>query len=183
MTYPFAQQRVRFLSKAPKYWPTILSQVPVPRLTPSVTPSLVLRSSAPTTVVLPGKYLELDLSHNIDPDCTLAIEACTDAPSNKCSKFHNFGLGSKLQKQYLVEFVQSMTLLSQGQSDTTNISAKLVTPQAWFPNHMLDHTHHLPTLVDATQQHPTTTPSATSSTRCSRLTTKILTLPLLVAMA
>ena len=43
-------------------------------------------SSAPTTVVLPGEYLELDLPPNIDPDCTLAIEARTDAPSNKCSK-------------------------------------------------------------------------------------------------
>ena len=46
----------------------------------------MLRSSAPTTVVLPGEYLELDLPPNIDPDCTLAIEARTDAPSNKCSK-------------------------------------------------------------------------------------------------
>ena len=50
------------------------------------TQSYVLRSSAHTTVVLPGEYLELDLPPNIDPDCTLAIEACTDAPSNKCSK-------------------------------------------------------------------------------------------------
>ena len=48
--------------------------------------SYVLRSSAPRTVVLPGEYLELDLPPNIDPDCTLAIEARTDAPSNKCSK-------------------------------------------------------------------------------------------------
>ena len=50
------------------------------------TQSYVLRSSAPTTVVLPREYLELDLPPNIDPDCTLAIEARTDAPSNQCSK-------------------------------------------------------------------------------------------------
>ena len=50
------------------------------------TQSYVLRSSAPTTVVLPGEYLELDIPPNLDPDCTLAIEARTDAPSNKCSK-------------------------------------------------------------------------------------------------
>ena len=50
------------------------------------TQSYVLRSSAPTTVVLPGEYLELDLPPNIDPDCTLAIEARTDVRSNKCSK-------------------------------------------------------------------------------------------------
>ena len=31
------------------------------------TQSYVLRSSAPTTVVLPGEYLELDLPPNIDP--------------------------------------------------------------------------------------------------------------------
>ena len=49
------------------------------------TQSFVLRSSAPTTVVLPGEYLELDLPPNIDPDCTLAIETRTIAPSNKCS--------------------------------------------------------------------------------------------------
>jgi len=41
------------------------------------TQSYVLRSSAPTTVVLPGEYLELDLPPIIDPDCTLAIEART----------------------------------------------------------------------------------------------------------
>ena len=46
----------------------------------------VLRSSSPTTVALPEEYLELDLPPNIDPDCTLAIEARTDAPSNQCSK-------------------------------------------------------------------------------------------------
>ena len=46
----------------------------------------MLRSSAPTTVVLPGKYLELDLPPNIDPDCTLAIETHTNATSNQCSK-------------------------------------------------------------------------------------------------
>ena len=50
------------------------------------TQSYVLHLSAPTTVVLPGEYLELNLPPNIDPDCTLAIEACTDAPSNQCSK-------------------------------------------------------------------------------------------------
>ena len=50
------------------------------------TQSYVLRSSAPTTVILPGEYLELDIPPNLDPDCTLAIEARTDAPSNNCSK-------------------------------------------------------------------------------------------------
>ena len=50
------------------------------------TQSYVLRSSTPTTVVLPGEYLELDLPPNIDPDCALAIEARTNAPSNTCSK-------------------------------------------------------------------------------------------------
>ena len=50
------------------------------------TQSYVLCSSAPTTVVLPEEYLELDLPPNIDPDCTLATEARTDAPSNQCSK-------------------------------------------------------------------------------------------------
>ena len=50
------------------------------------TQSYVLRSSAPTTVVLPGEYLELNLPPNIDPDCTLATEARTDAPYNRCSK-------------------------------------------------------------------------------------------------
>ena len=43
-------------------------------------------SSSPTTVVLPGEYLELSLPPNIDPDCTLAKKACTDALSNKYSK-------------------------------------------------------------------------------------------------
>ena len=37
-------------------------------------------------MVLPRKYLELDLPPNIDPDCTLAIEARTDVRSTKCSK-------------------------------------------------------------------------------------------------
>ena len=50
------------------------------------TQSYVLRSSAPTTVILPGEYLELDIPPNLDPDCTLAIEAHTDAPSNNWSK-------------------------------------------------------------------------------------------------
>ena len=49
------------------------------------TQSYVLRSSSSTTVVLPGEYLELSLPPNIDPDCTLAIEARTDAASNKYS--------------------------------------------------------------------------------------------------
>ena len=50
------------------------------------TQSYVLRSSAPTTVILLGEYLELDIPSNLDPDCTLAVEARTDAPSNNCSK-------------------------------------------------------------------------------------------------
>ena len=37
-------------------------------------------------MVLPGEYLELDLPPKLDPECTLAIEVRTDAPSNKCSK-------------------------------------------------------------------------------------------------
>ena len=50
------------------------------------TQSYVLRSSSHSTVVLPGEYLELDIPPNLDPDCSLAIEARTDAPSNNCSK-------------------------------------------------------------------------------------------------
>ena len=46
MTYLFAQLRDRFLSKAPKYCPTIPSQVPVPRFTPSVAPSLMCYARA-----------------------------------------------------------------------------------------------------------------------------------------
>ena len=50
------------------------------------TQSYVLRSSAPTTVILPGEYLELDIPPNLYPERTLAIEPRTDAPSNNCSK-------------------------------------------------------------------------------------------------
>ena len=50
------------------------------------TQSYVLHSSTPTTIVLPGKYLEMDITPNLGPDCTLAIEAHTDTSSNKCSK-------------------------------------------------------------------------------------------------
>ncbi|KAK2547365.1 hypothetical protein P5673_032733 [Acropora cervicornis] len=38
------------------------------------TQSYVLRSSAPTTVILSWEYLELDIPPNLDPDCTLAME-------------------------------------------------------------------------------------------------------------
>ena len=50
------------------------------------TQSYVLRSSSPSTVVLPGEYLELDVPSDLGLDCTLAIEARTDTPSNKCCK-------------------------------------------------------------------------------------------------
>lgn len=48
--------------------------------------SYELHLSTPTTIVLPGEYLEMDITPDLGPDCTLAIEACTNAPSNKCSK-------------------------------------------------------------------------------------------------
>ena len=41
------------------------------------------------------------------------------------------------------EFVYSTTLLNQGQCDATNTSAKLVTPQLWFP-HLPDGSHPSP---------------------------------------
>ena len=57
-------------------------------------------------MVLPGEYLELSLPPNIDPDCTLAIEARTDAPSNKYSK------GSQLWPQpQIVDAVASRVRL------------------------------------------------------------------------
>ena len=48
--------------------------------------SYLLRLSTPTTVVFPGELLEMDVPPDFDPDCTLAIEARTDAPSNKRCK-------------------------------------------------------------------------------------------------
>ena len=70
------------------------------------TQSYVLRSSSPTTVVLPGEYLELSLPPTMDPDCTLAIESRTDAPSNKYSK------GSQLWPQpQIVDAVASRVRL------------------------------------------------------------------------
>ena len=50
------------------------------------TQSYVFRSSTPTSVVFPGEFLEMDVPPDFDPDCTLAIEACTDAPSNQRCK-------------------------------------------------------------------------------------------------
>ena len=80
------------------------------------TQSYVLRSSAPTTVVLPGEYLELNLPPNIDPDCTLAIEACTDAPSNKYSKV------SQLWPQpQIVEAVASRVRLVNDTAETRTL--------------------------------------------------------------
>lgn len=39
-----------------------------------------------TTVVLPGECLEMDVPPDLGPDCTLVIEARTDALFNKCTK-------------------------------------------------------------------------------------------------
>ena len=50
------------------------------------TQSYLLRSSTPTTVVFPGEFLEMDVLPDFDPDCTQAIEARTDAPSNQRCK-------------------------------------------------------------------------------------------------
>ena len=50
------------------------------------TQSYVLHSSAPATVVFSGDFLEMDVSPDLGPDCTLAIEARTDTPSNQCTK-------------------------------------------------------------------------------------------------
>lgn len=49
------------------------------------TQSCVMRSSTPSTVVLPGEYLDLDVPPDLGLDYTQAIEARTDTPSNKCS--------------------------------------------------------------------------------------------------
>ena len=46
------------------------------------TQSYVLHSSAPATVIFPGDFLEMDVPPDLGPDCTLAIEARTDTPSN-----------------------------------------------------------------------------------------------------
>ena len=45
--------------------------------------SYVLRLSTPTTFVLPGEYLEMDILPDLGLDCTLVIEAYTNALSNK----------------------------------------------------------------------------------------------------
>jgi len=63
------------------------------------TQSYVLRSSAPTTVVLPGEYLQLDIPPNLDPDYTLAIEACTMHHLTNAPKFHSSSLSPTLYKQ------------------------------------------------------------------------------------
>ena len=50
------------------------------------TQSYVLRSSAATSVIFPGEYLEVDVPPDLGPDCSLAIEARTDAPSTRYAK-------------------------------------------------------------------------------------------------
>ena len=42
------------------------------------TQAYVLRSTPCSTVVWPGNFIELDLPTNLDPDCTVALEARTD---------------------------------------------------------------------------------------------------------
>ena len=58
------------------------------------TQSYVLRSSALTTVILPGEYLELDIPPNLDPDCALAIEPMHHPIT--APKFHSSGLSPTL---------------------------------------------------------------------------------------
>ena len=63
------------------------------------TQAYVLHSSSPTTVALPGEYLELSLPPNIDPDCTLAIQPVPMHHPTNTPKPHNFGLSPKLWTQ------------------------------------------------------------------------------------
>lgn len=48
--------------------------------------SFVLRSSSPASHPPPRDFLEFNVPPDLGPDCTLAIEARTDALSNQCTK-------------------------------------------------------------------------------------------------
>ena len=99
------------------------------------TQSYVLRSSAPATVVFAGDFLEMDVPRDLGPDCTLAIEARTDTPSNQCTKVSRLWPQLLiLPKLWLTRFVYSTTLTDHEPSVAMNTSTKYISPRPWTPH-------------------------------------------------